>query len=76
MALGQLTWALAYVHGLKHAYAGTFLCTQLGFQKHEKEIFFAIMAKVWDESCIVWESFQALFFFHYKRLYMVYFQKT
>ena len=46
VALGPRTWATAYVHGPKHAYGGTFLCTQLGFQKHGKENFFAIMAKV------------------------------
>ena len=37
----------------KHAYVGTLLCTQLGFQKPEKCKFSVIMAEVWSESHIV-----------------------
>ena len=46
---------LAYVHrqgptyiSLMHAYAGTKLCTQLGFQKPMKDNFFALKTKVWN----------------------------
>ena len=55
-------WAAACIRGPKHAYTGTFFCTQLGFQKYGKCKFFAIMAKVWNESHIVWESFQTPIF--------------
>ena len=51
-ALGLRTWVVAYIRKLKHAYAGTFLRTQLGFQKYKKDKFFAIMAEVWNESHI------------------------
>ena len=61
MALGLRTWVVSYVHGPKHAYAGTVLRTQLGSQKHKKGKFSAIMAKVWNESHIVWEPFQTPF---------------
>ena len=37
------TWPSAHVRGPKHAYASTFLRTQLGFQKYEKGKFFAII---------------------------------
>ena len=53
MALGLRTWVVSYVHGPKHAYASTFLRMQLGFQKHKKCKFSAIMAEVWNESHIV-----------------------
>ena len=53
MALGLRTWVVSYVHGPKHAYAGTFLRTQLGFQKHAKCKFSVIMAEVWNEFHIV-----------------------
>ena len=62
VALGPPTWAMACIHGPKHAYIGTFLRTQLGFQKYEKWVFSAIMAEVWNESHIVWEPFQTPFF--------------
>ena len=52
-ALDPRTWATAYIRGPKYAYTGTFLRTQLGFQKHEKVKFFAIMAEVWNESHII-----------------------
>ena len=61
MALSLRTWVVSYVHGPKHAYASTFLRMQLGFQKHKKCKFSAIMAEVWNESHIVWEPFQTLF---------------
>ena len=70
-ALGPCTWATACVRGQQPAYVGRGLCmqtkacirrhipaSQLGFQKHKKCKFFAIMAEVWNESCSVWESFQ------------------
>ena len=34
------------------------------------------MAKVWNESHIVWEPFQTLFFSHYIKPYTVHFQNT
>ena len=69
VALGPHTWATADVHGPKHAYASTFLHTQLGFRKHGKGKFFAIMAEVWNEFHIVWELFQTPFFPLYKALH-------
>ena len=62
-------WAAACVRGPKHAYAGTFLHTQLEFQKYEKGKFFAKIAKVWNESHIIWESLQTPFFPLYKTLH-------
>ena len=53
VAIGPCTWAAACVCGPKHAYASTFLHTQLGFRKHGKGKFFAIMAEVWNEFHIV-----------------------
>ena len=61
VALNPRTRIATYVHGPKHAYAGTVLRTQLGSQKHKKGKFSAIMAKVWNESHIVWEPFQTPF---------------
>ena len=58
----QCTWATTCVRGPKHAYAGTFLCTQLRFHKHEKCKISSIMAEIWNESHIVWELFQTPFF--------------
>ena len=52
-ALFLCTWVVAYVCGPKHAYVGTLLRMQLGFQKYEKSKFNAIMAKDWNESHIV-----------------------
>ena len=43
-------------------YAGTSLCTQLGFHKYEKCKFSSIMAEIWNESHIVWEPFQTPIF--------------
>ena len=57
VALGLHMWVAACVHELKHAYAGMFFCMQLGFQKHKKGKFSAIMAEIWNESHIVWVSF-------------------
>ena len=45
-ALGPCTWVAAYVCGPKHAYVGILLRTQLGFQKHIKGKFSAIIAEV------------------------------
>jgi len=69
VALGPHTWAVVYIRGPKHAYAGTFLHTQLGFQKHGKCKSFAIVAEVWNESHIVWGPFQTPFFPLYKALH-------
>ena len=69
VAFGPRTWVAASVCGPKHAYASIFLGMLLGFQKHEKGKFFAIMAKVWNESHIVWESFLTPFFPLYKAVH-------
>ena len=53
---------MACVRGVKHVYAGTLIHPQLGFQKHGKDKFSAIMAEVWNESHIAWELFQTPFF--------------
>ena len=53
VALGLRMWVAACVRGPKHEYAGTFLCTQLGFQKYKKDKFSIIMVEVWNESHIV-----------------------
>ena len=75
VALGPRTQAEACVRGPKQAYASTLPCTQLGFQKHEKDKFSAIMAEVQNESHIVWELFQTPFC-HYIKPYMVHSQST
>jgi len=69
VALSPRTWAAAYIRGPKHTYAGTLLRTQLGFQKHKKGKFSAIMAEIWNESHFVWELFQTPFFPLYKALH-------
>ena len=76
VALGPHMWAVACIRGPNLTYAGTFLCMQLGFQKHKKDKFFTIMAEIWNESHIIWELLQTLFFFHYIEPYMVIFQNT
>ena len=53
IALDLHTWIAACVRELKYVYIGTFLRTQLGFQKNKKDKFFTIMAVVWNESHIV-----------------------
>ena len=68
VALSPRTWAAACVRGPKHAYAGTFLHTQLGFQKYGKGKFIAIMAEVFNESHTIWDSFQTPFFSTIKSL--------
>ena len=68
VALGLRTWVLACIREPKHAYVGTFLCMQPGFQKHKKSKFSAIMAEVWNESHTVWEPFQTPFFSTIKSL--------
>ena len=62
-------WATTCVRGPKHAYTGTLLHTQLGFQKHKKCKFSTIIAEVWNEYHIVWEPFQTSFFPLYKALH-------
>ena len=62
MALSPRMWAAVCVHGPKYVYVDILLRTQLGFQKHEKGKFSTIMVEVWNESHIVWEPFQTLFF--------------
>ena len=62
MSLGLHTWVTAYIRRPKHVYADTFLRTLLGFQKHKKCKFHAIMAEVWNESHIVWKLFQTPLF--------------
>ena len=46
VALGLCMWVATCIHGPKHAYVGTFLPMQLGFQKYKKDKFFAIMVEV------------------------------
>jgi len=46
VAIGLRTWVATCVRRPKHAYAGTFLRTQLGFQKYKKGKFSAIMVGV------------------------------
>ena len=65
-------WVAACVHGPKHAYASTLLHTQLGFQRYKKGKFSAIMVEVWNESYIIWESFQTPFFPLYKTLHGIF----
>ena len=62
VALSLHTWVAACIRELKHVYASMFLYMQLGFQKHKKGKFSAIMAETWNESHIVWEPFQIPFF--------------
>ena len=69
VALGLHTWVITCVRKPKNAFVGKFLCTQLRFQKHKKGKFSSIMAEVWNESHIVWESFQTPFFPLYKALH-------
>ena len=69
VAIGPRTCAAACVCGPKPAYIGTVLRMQLGFKKHKKGKFSAIMAKIWNESHIIWEPFQTPFFPLYKALH-------
>ena len=62
VALDLCTRVAAYVHVLKHAYAGIFLRTQLRLEKYKKNKFSIIMTEVWNESHIVWGPFQTPFF--------------
>ena len=57
VAFGLRTWVATCVHEPKHAYAGTFLCMQLEFQKHKKCKFSAVMTEIWNESHIAWKPF-------------------
>ena len=72
VVLGLCMWVVAFVRKPKHEYVGTFLHTQLGFQKHKKDKFSAIMPKVWNES----HKFSKPHFFNYKKSYIVHFQNT
>ena len=72
VVLGLCMWVVAFVCKPKHMYVGTFLRTQLGFQKHKKGKFSAIMPEVWNES----HKFSKPHFFNYKRSYMEHFQNT
>ena len=72
VALGPGMWVAAYIRGPKHVYAGTLLCMQLRFQKHEKGKFFAIMAEVWNESHIIWQRFQTPFLPLFKALHGIF----
>jgi len=72
VAIGPHTWTVAFICGPKYAYAGTLLRTQLGFQRHKKCKFSAIMAEIWNESHIIWEPFQTPFFPLYKSLHSIF----
>ena len=69
VAFGLCTRVAACVREPKHAYASTFLRTQLGFHKHKKNKFSTITVEIWNESNIVWESFRTPFFPLYKALH-------
>ena len=56
------------IHKPHAAYAGISLCTQLEFQRHKKGKFSALTTEVWNESHIIWESFQSPIFQLYKAL--------
>ena len=72
VAFSSRIWAVAYIRGPKHAYTDTFLRMQLGFQKHKKFIFSAIMTGLWNESYIIWEPLQIPFVPLYKALHGTY----
>ena len=76
VAISPCTGAVACVCGPKHAYTSTLLCTQLGFQRHKKDKFSAIMAEVWNESHIIWELFQTPFFPLFKALHGIFSKHT
>ena len=73
----------AYVHECSrptctcftHAYAFTGMCAHARVPETMKGKFFCIIAKVWNESHIVWELFQT-HISHYIKPYMVPFQNT
>ena len=75
VALGLHTWVTACLRELKHVYVGTFLRTQLGFQKHKKYKVSTIMAEVWKNLTLS-RSHSKPHFFHYKKPCMVHFQNT
>ena len=76
MALNSRLWAAACVRGPKHAYVGTLLGMQLGFQKHKKFKFFAIIAEVWNDSYTIRKLFQTPFFPLYKALHGIFSKHT
>ena len=76
VAIGPRTCAATCVCGPKPAHIGTLLRMQLGFKKHKKGKFSAIMAKIWNESHIIWELFQTPFFPLYKALHGTFSRNT
>ena len=76
VALGLRTWVATCINEPKDAYANTFLCMQLGFQKHKKCKFSTIMADVWNEFHIIWELFQTPFFQLKKTLHCTFSKHT
>ena len=75
IALDLHTWIAACVRELKYVYVGTFLRTQLGFQKNKKDKFFTIMAVV-GMNPTLFGSYSKPHFFNYKKPYMIHFQDT
>ena len=73
--LNPRTWVVACVRRPKYAYAGT-LAYVARVSKTKKVKFFAIMAEVWNESHIVRELFQTLFFPLYKALHYTFSKHT
>ena len=53
VALGLRMWVVTCVREPTHVYTGTFLRTQLGFQKYKKDKFSAVMVEIWNESHII-----------------------
>ena len=51
-ALGPRMWVATCIRGPKHAFTDILLRTQLGFQKHRKGKYSAIMTVGWNESHI------------------------
>ena len=52
----------AYARGFLHAYAGPILCMHSEFLKPKQGKSFCIYVEVWNESHILWESFQTPIF--------------
>ena len=66
----------AYVYvGLMHAYAGTDLCTQLGFQRAMKGKFSALKLRFGMNPTSSGSCFKPQFF-NYIKPYMIYFKNT
>ena len=75
VALDLRTWVEAWVREPMHAYAGIFLPTQLGFQKHEKCKFFENWLRFGLNPTLSGCHSKPLFL-NYKKPYTVLFQKT